>query len=649
MAISNAKSRLVASLALSLVATGSVPLFAAPKPAAAKPPAPSAASAPAAKSSGPSAQTILAYQPSQKDVQIDRPESGEIAKCTVTTNKSGYILRDGDGDILRNFFDSNGDNAVDQWSYYKDGVEVFRDIDSNKNNKPDQCRWLNTAGTRWGVDANEDGKIDVWKMISAEEVTAELVAAVRDRDQARFARLLVPVKEAELLGLGAAKTAALQKMLSDAQTGFGKFASGQKLIGPTSKWVSFGGFQPGVVPQGTDDSKGDLMVYENVMAMVETDGKAHPFTVGAIVRKGDTWRLIDLPQIPDDVANAADYKPFFFAMPKSERPEEQQAGKPSEKMQDLMKELEGLGEITPATPARQHERRAEILEQLAKESESPEMRVQWYQNLADTLSAAVQTGSYPAGIDRLKALHESLSSDPKDASIAFYVKFRWLTAEHTQELAKPNAPFADIQKKWIDDLTALVDAGKQFPDSADAMMELAIAQEFGGDEEKALKLYETISEEFPNAAVHKKATGAKLRLNSVGKSIPLKGKPLTGGNFDLNNMKGKAVLIQYWATWCEPCKADMPLLKELRTKFGKEFEVVGVCLDQDKKEMLAFLKQDDPRWPQLFEEGGLDSPLANELGIQTLPTMILVDKQGKVVNRNIRAQELEGELKKLLK
>jgi hypothetical protein len=65
--------------------------------------------------------------------------------------------------------------------------------------------------------------------------------------------------------------------------------------------------------------------------------------------------------------------------------------------------------------------------------------------------------------------------------------------------------------------------------------------------------------------------------------------------------------------------------------------------------MVAYLKQNDPRWPQLFEEGGLDSRFANEMGIQTLPTMILVDKQGHVVNRSIRADELETELQKALK
>ena len=123
---------------------------------------------------------------------------------------------------------------------------------------------------------------------------------------------------------------------------------------------------------------------------------------------------------------------------------------------------------------------------------------------------------------------------------------------------------------------------------------------------------------------------------------------MTGGNFDLSQLKGKVVLIQYWATWCEPCKSDMPLLKELRGKF-KGFEVVGVCLDNDKKEMAGFLAENDPHWPQLFDEGGLDGRYAVSMGIQTLPTMILIDKQGKVVNRNIRGQELAGELKKLLK
>ena len=206
-----------------------------------------------------------------------------------------------------------------------------------------------------------------------------------------------------------------------------------------------------------------------------------------------------------------------------------------------------------------------------------------------------------------------------------------------------------MQTKWIEDLEKFVEEAKKYPDSADAMLELAISQEFAGEEEKALKWYDTIGKDFPNAPIHAKADGAKLRLSSIGRPIPLSGKLLAGQHFDLAKLKGKVVVVQYWATWCEPCKADMPLLKELRTKFKDNFEVIGVCLDNDKKAMVSFLKENDPRWPQLFEDGGLESRYAVEMGIQTLPTMMLIDKQGKVVDRNIRAQGLESEVMKLLK
>jgi thiol-disulfide isomerase/thioredoxin len=592
-----------------------------------------------------SVQDALSLQPVQKDAEIERPEAAEIAKCTIKAEgKRGWIVRDSGGQILRAFTDTNGDNVVDQWCYYKDGIEVYRDIDSNFNKKADQCRWFNIGGSRWGVDANEDGKIDYWKSISPEEVTAELVAALRERDRARFERLLLGADELKALGVGSAKAEQLRKKIDMATASFAKLAASQTVVTPASKWVSFGGIQPGVVPSGTDDSTADLTVYENVMAMVETDGKAQPLTVGTMIQVKDNWRLIDLPNLSDEAPG-----PFFFAAPRAEHLDGGTlAGKPSERMQEILKELQALPDIAASSP-KEHEKRAELLGQLAKEADSPENRIQWYRQLADTLSAAVQTGGYEGGIEKLKQLSQSLQKDPKDDELATYVEWRWMTAQHGHELATSKDGFANIQAKWIGDLTKFVENAKGSPDSAEAMMELAIAEEFGGDENKAVEWYDTIVRNFPDAPIHAKAVGAKLRLTSVGNSIPLKGKTINGGqSFDLAKLKGKAVLIQYWATWCEPCKADLPLLKELRTKY-KDFEVIGVCLDNDPQAMIAFLKENDPRWPQLFEEGGLDSRFANEMGIQTLPTMILVDRHGHVANRNVRADELESELQKALK
>jgi thiol-disulfide isomerase/thioredoxin len=622
MTITLRKSQLAFSLALSMLAAGSASGADAPTPKAA-----------------------LGLQPVQRDVEIERPEAAEIEKCAIKAEpKKGWVVRDGGGQILRTFTDTNGDGVVDQWCYYKDGVEVYRDIDSNFNRKADQCRWMNTGGSRWGIDRNEDGKIDAWKTISPEEVTAELVAAMRDRDRERFERLLLSASELKTLGTGPAKTEQLKKKTEIAAAGFAKMAAGQQVVTPQSKWVSFGGMQPGLVPIGTDDATSDLNVYENVMAMVETEGKPPaPLSVGTLVRVGDTWRLIDLPTMGEGGT-----EPFFFPMPRPQQADGAPvAGQPSERMQAIMKDLQALPDLASSTP-QDHAKRVELLKQLAEED--PENRAQWYTQIADSLSAAVQTGGYEEGITKLRELADELAKDPKDEDLAFHVEWRWMTAQHGHDLAQPKTDFPSVQAKWIGDLTAFVDKAKKHPTSADALMELAISQEFGGDEAKALEAYTAVVQGFPGSPLMAKAAGAKTRLESPGKPIALKGKTLSNAPFDLAANKNKVTLIQYWATWSDLSKADMPLLKELRTKYGKEFEVVGVCLDNDPQAMMAYLKQNDPRWPQLFEEGGIEaSRYATEMGIQIVPTMILVDKTGKVANRNIRADELETELQKLLK
>jgi hypothetical protein len=85
-------------------------------------------------------------------------------------------------------------------------------------------------------------------------------------------------------------------------------------------------------------------------------------------------------------------------------------------------------------------------------------------------------------------------------------------------------------------------------------------------------------------------------------------------------------------------------------KYGSQgFYPIGINLDGDAKEATSYVRQEKLAWPQLYEQGGLDSPLATNLGVLTLPTMILVGKDGRVINRNINAGELDAELKKLLR
>ena len=93
----------------------------------------------------------------------------------------------------------------------------------------------------------------------------------------------------------------------------------------------------------------------------------------------------------------------------------------------------------------------------------------------------------------------------------------------------------------------------------------------------------------------------------------------------------------------------MPTLKELWNKYGRQFTVIGVSLDNNVKDLNAYLGENPLPWPQIFESGGLDSRPANVFGILTVPTMILVDQQGKVVSRGISAADVEAELKKLIR
>ena len=261
----------------------------------------------------------------------------------------------------------------------------------------------------------------------------------------------------------------------------------------------------------------------------------------------------------------------------------------------------------------------------------------------------MQAGTCPDGADRLKALFDKLQKSETDKNLAAYVKFRQLTAAYVLSMQVPKADYAKIQAEWLKTLQQYISDYPTATDAAEAMLQVGISQEFVGQDDDAKNWYGRILKEFPDSAAAKKATGAQARLDSVGKPVALNGQSPTGGAVDVAKYQGKVVLIQYWATWSAPAKADMATLKELWNKFSGSFVVVGVSLDHNVKDLNAYLSENPLPWPQIFEEGGLDSRPANLLGILTVPTMILVDQQGKVVSRNVAIADVEAEVKKLVK
>ncbi|ADB17243.1 Redoxin domain protein [Pirellula staleyi DSM 6068] len=610
----------------------------------------------------PSAGDALQLLPVQSTVDFDRPTAEEAAKCTVEIESvggiTGWVVKGESGQVLRRFLDSNGDGKVDQWCYFKHGIEVYRDIDANFNNKADQYRWLGTSGIRWGLDADEDSRIDSWKQISAEEVTAEVVAALAEQDSRRFARLVLSEKELVSLGLGEARTEQLRTKVQDASTQFSDLMKKQRVVTPKSAWIHFGASQPGIVPAGVDGATQDLVVYDNVTAVVETAGKHSTLVIGTLVKVGDAWRLIDVPQNLAADATAQASVGYFFQASMSRRPETEgpaDASTVSAEMQRLITDLEKLDKQLVESRSRTevaklNSDRADILDKLVTSAKSEEDRGLWIRQYAETVAAAVQSAAFPEGVARLTSLRQMVAKMPESTDLVAYVKFREMSALYNLELSKKDVDFEKVNATWMTSLEEFVKEYSKSPDAAEAMLQLAIGSEFSGKEEKAIEWFGKIVSEFPSTDLAKKAAGAKRRLESVGKTITLSGKTVDGRAVDISSLSGKVVLVHYWATWCEPCKQDLDLIKDLQAKFGKQgFTPVGVNLDSDARDLGAYLRTKTLPWPQLFEPGGLEGRLANEMGILTLPTMILVDREGKVVNRNINAGELDTELRKLLR
>ena len=184
-----------------------------------------------AESASTSVEQALGLSPVQAGIDFDSPSPDQVSECKISAQKIGesvgWVVTDPDGIVLRQFLDTNGDNVVDQWRYHKNGLEVYRDVDADFNGKADQYRWFHTGGTRWATDKDEDGVVDAWKTIAAEEVTAEVVAALATRNARRFARLVLTDSELKSLGIGREKANELRKKLAGLPAKFNDLAARQ--------------------------------------------------------------------------------------------------------------------------------------------------------------------------------------------------------------------------------------------------------------------------------------------------------------------------------------------------------------------------------------------------------------------------------------
>jgi thiol-disulfide isomerase/thioredoxin len=167
-------------------------------------------------------------------------------------------------------------------------------------------------------------------------------------------------------------------------------------------------------------------------------------------------------------------------------------------------------------------------------------------------------------------------------------------------------------------------------------------------------LYTRIVKEYPESARAKAARGLLGRFETIGKAFDLTfNDAITGAEISMQRLRGKVVVADFWATWRGPCVAEMPHMKELYARYhDKGVEFIGVSLDYSREEggldkLKAFVAKNEIPWPQYYQGHGWESEFSQRLGIEAIPTVFLIDQNGKLVSLNA-GEKLETLINALL-
>jgi thiol-disulfide isomerase/thioredoxin len=186
---------------------------------------------------------------------------------------------------------------------------------------------------------------------------------------------------------------------------------------------------------------------------------------------------------------------------------------------------------------------------------------------------------------------------------------------------------------------------------------LAEAYKGVDDLDKAEKHYKKIVSDFSqlNPRFIAAATASVRDLDTLrqlkigGDPIAFNVKDTKGKDLSLEQYKGKVVLLDFWATWCGPCKVEMPNVIRLHKKYKeKGFDIIGISLDQNESAMKSYVQSNRMDWRQYFDGRGWQNGVAMKYKVRSIPATYLIDRKGKIRYRSLRGKQLEAAVEELI-
>ncbi|MGB0403387.1 MAG: peroxiredoxin family protein [Salibacteraceae bacterium] len=285
-------------------------------------------------------------------------------------------------------------------------------------------------------------------------------------------------------------------------------------------------------------------------------------------------------------------------------------------------------------------------------------------NFFNFISQPAETLKLAAQIDDLEGTYQVTGSDESDILAVFngmmntYVdQMDSLRIEMEKAKASQNPGLGQsvYQAQMMLNAQTGENARAFVKENSDKLASLSALQQF--DPEQDLELYEmVISNLEPKMANNDLFQDLKERVEMAKRLLPgavlpdLISNTVDGKTLKLSEIKGeKYTLVDFWAAWCKPCRAENPVVVQAYNKYhSKGFEILGVSLDKDANQWVAAIKADGLLWPQVSDLLFWESPTAKQYNIRSIPANFLIDSEMRIIAKNLRGAELDAKLAELI-